>query len=88
MPLYLLELTMTTHVVVVADDEAHAYDVAEQNAKRAFDDDYSENPRISLNAEVRNASNLKHGWDGDCIPYGGDGSTRIRALLEPWKPGA
>lgn len=81
MPLYSLELTMTTHVVVVADDEAHAYDVAEQHAKRAFDDDYSVTPRISLNAEVHNASNLKHGWDGDCLPYGGDGKTKISALL-------
>ena len=80
MPIYSLELTMTTHVVVVADDEAHAYDVAEQNAKRAFDDDIA-TPRISLNAEVRNASNLKHGWDGDCLPYGGDGKTKISALL-------
>ena len=82
MPLYFLEVTMTTHVVVVADDEAHAYDVAEQNAKRAFDDDYMETPRISLNGKVSNASNLKHGWDGDCVPYGGDGNTRISKLLE------
>jgi hypothetical protein len=81
MPLYFLELTMTTHAVVVADDEAHAYDVAEQNAKRAFDDDCSATPRISLNAEVRNASTLKHGWDGDCLPYGGDGNTNISAML-------
>lgn len=82
MPLYSLELTMTTHAVVVADDEDHAYDVAEENAKRAFDDDYSATPRISINAEVSNASNLKHGWDGDCVPYGGDGNTKISKLLE------
>lgn len=87
MPLYTLAVTMTTHVVVVADDEGHAYDVAEESAKRAFDDDYSATPKISLNGEVSSVEQLKNGWDGGCIPYGGDGSTRIRALLEPWRPG-
>ena len=26
---------------------------------------------------------LDHGWDGECIPYGGDGNTRLGVILTP-----
>jgi len=28
---------------------------------------------------------LAHGWDGECIPYGGDGNTKLADLLVPNK---
>ena len=31
--------------------------------------------------EVVRVDQLEHGWDGECIPYGGDGNTRLGALL-------
>ena len=77
MKAYMVEIT--THAVVMADDEAHAYDVAENYKRDAFHDD--PNPRIGIWGEVVRVDQLKHGWDGECIPYGGDGNTRLGALL-------
>ena len=77
MKAYMVEIT--THAVVMADDEAHAYDVAENYKCDAFHDD--PNPRIEIWGEVVRVDQLEHGWDGECIPYGGDGNTRLGALL-------
>lgn len=78
MKAYMVEIT--THAVVMADDEAHAYDVAENYKRDAFHDD--PNPRIEICGEVvARVDQLEHGWDGECIPYGGDGNTRLGALL-------
>lgn len=30
---------------------------------------------------VRSEAHLRDGWDGMCLPYGGDGNTRIKDLL-------
>lgn len=77
MKAYMVEIT--THAVVMADDEAHAYTVAENYKRDAFHDD--PNPRIEIESEVVRIEQLDHGWDGECIPYGGDGNTRLDALL-------
>lgn len=78
MKAYMVEIT--THAVVMANDEAHAYDVAENYKRDAFHDD--PNPRIEICGEVvARVDQLEHGWDGECIPYGGDGNTRLGALL-------
>ena len=79
MKAYMVEIT--THAVVMADDEAHAYVVAERYKRDAFHDD--QNPRIEIEGEVAHVEQLDHGWDGECIPYGGDGNTRLSALLTP-----
>ena len=77
MKAYMVEIT--THAVVMADNEAHAYVVAESYKRDAFHDD--PNPRIEIEGEVAHVEQLDHGWDGECIPYGGDGNTRLSALL-------
>lgn len=76
---YLVEIT--TFAVVMAHDESHAYKVADLYKRDAFADD--PNPRIEVDCEVKSANDFAHGWDEECIPYGGDGSTRLRALLPP-----
>lgn len=70
---------ITTHAVVMAEDEAHAYVVAGIHKHEALDDDL--NPRIEIEGEVAHVEQLNHGWDGECIPYGGDGNTLLSALL-------
>ena len=77
MKAYMVEIT--THAVVMADDEAHAYAVAETYKRDALHDDLD--PRIEIEGEVAHVEQLGHGWDGECIPYGGDGNTRLSALL-------
>lgn len=77
MKLYQIEIT--TIAVIAAYDEASALDIAESDARSIFSDDC--NPRIELDREVTCLADLRHGWDGGCIPYGGDGKTRLKAML-------
>lgn len=82
MPIYNVEVTMETTMVVVADDEDHARQVAAENARDAFDCDRPE-PDVRVRGEVTSEKHLRNGWDGDCLPYGGDGETRLRDLVTP-----
>lgn len=75
----LFQVKISTIAIVAAKDADHAYEVAEAFRHEAFSDDA--NPRIEVDCEVKSVANLRHGWDGECIPYGGDGNTRIGALL-------
>ncbi len=77
MKLYMVEIT--THAVVIADDEDHAREVARDCRREAFSDDID--PQIEVGREVSKLHELEAGWDGECIPYGGDGNTRINAIL-------
>jgi len=56
--------------VVIADDEASAKEKAKVYAEQAFAD----TPDIYISTDVEYGVSAK-GWDGLCIPYGGDGST-------------
>lgn len=75
----LFQFELTTIVVIAAEDQAHALQIAESGAAEFFADDIS--PRIELDGEVTSLDQLRHGWDGECIPYGGDGRTRLDDLL-------
>jgi hypothetical protein len=84
MPIFNVTATMETTLVVIADDENHAWEVAQEHTRRAFDD--ADEPALtSVIGEVRNEEHLRNGWDGNCVPYGGDGNTRLKELLTPNK---
>ncbi len=38
-------------------------------------------PSLHVTGDVTQERHLRDGWDGQCIPYGGDGNTKISALL-------
>lgn len=76
---YMVEIT--TYGVVMAEDEAHAREVAEIYKTEMVGDDWS--PRIEVDGAVVEVDDLAHGWDGECIPYGGDGCTRLGKLIPP-----
>ncbi|WP_418648851.1 hypothetical protein ACNQFN_11325 [Thauera butanivorans] len=80
MPIFNVVATKTTRMVVVAEDEDHAWQVAQEHARQAFDD-ANEPTDIHVSGEVRRLRHLRDGWDGDCVPYGGDRNTRLRDLL-------
>ena len=82
MPLYNVKVTMKTLMVVVADDEDHARQVAREEARDAFDNDRPE-PEIDVRGEVTRDKDLRDGWTEQCVPYGGYGNTRISQLLTP-----
>lgn len=72
-------VTLEVVAVVMAEDETHAYEVAGQKKRDIFyDADY---PDIMVGDEIATASDMRDGWDLDCIPYGGDGNTRIGEYL-------
>ncbi|MGD9671683.1 MAG: hypothetical protein AB7U75_21995 [Hyphomicrobiaceae bacterium] len=79
MAFYMVEIT--TYAVVMADDESHAHSVADDFKREICSDDW--NPRIEVDGAVVKVEDLRHGWDGECIPYGGDGNTTLAALLVP-----
>ena len=82
MTIYNVRVTFETTMVVIAGDEDEAYAVAVENAKRALDDEGTA-PDADVRGEVTSEKHLRDGWDDNCIPYGGDGNTRLRALLTP-----
>lgn len=76
---YMVEIR--TYGVVMAEDETHARSVADDYKRDIFRDDC--NPYVEVDGAVENVEALEHGWDGDCIPYGGDGNTRLSELMTP-----
>lgn len=68
-----------TVAVVMAVDSSHAYAVARQNVRDAVRD---ADPEIRVLSDAKSEADLnRHGWDGMCIPYGGDGNTRLSEIF-------
>ena len=69
----LYTITVEFDYVVVAESEDEAKKLARQNVKQALNDldfrdlEYAVEPGVHA-----------YGWDGECIPYGGDGNTRTK----------
>ena len=81
MPIYNVQVVFRTTMVVEAEDEDDAEYVASRNALN----DLHENgvdPSVSVRGEITRISQLRDGWDGACVPYGGDGNTRLSDLLK------
>ncbi|MEN4917540.1 hypothetical protein ABE485_02625 [Achromobacter spanius] len=82
MPLYRVNTLLDLDMVVEADNEDEAWDVAREDWKEAASD-CRKDVQIYVVGEIKLTDKLPPGWDKDCIPYGGDGNTRIRDLLPP-----
>lgn len=80
MPLYNVELTINCTMVVQAEDAGDAHDIAYDNWKDGLSD-ADPSPQLQVTGEVTHEKHLRDGWDGMCLPYGGDGKTRISSLL-------
>lgn len=63
--------------VVVADDAHDAYLVGRDYMRDAL----SDMPREDVDMDVHEGVHA-YGWDGACIPYGGDGNTRTSEYLK------
>ena len=77
----IFKVWMATYAVVAAEDEANAYEVASRNARSVFADAGA--PHIDVMGEAKTLQDLDYGWDGGCLPYGGDGKTPLSKLLPP-----
>lgn len=82
MPIYNVEVTFRSTMVVVADDEDDARSVARADAFNSLRD-ADERPDVNVRGEVTSEEDLRDGWDGDCLPYGDDRNTCLRDLLTP-----
>ena len=72
-------VNVTTVAVVMAKDEHHAKQVTRECHSEICEED--PHPEIVVGEEVLVPNGMPHLWDGDCIPYGGDGNTRLSELL-------
>lgn len=80
---YLIEYTL--HAVVMADDTADAHRVAADKCRDVLYDTGSSDVETFVHGEVKQAADLAGAWDLQCIPYNGDGNTRLEALITPEK---
>jgi hypothetical protein len=75
---YAVEVSFT--MIVMAESDAHAESIAQSDAYEAWGDspaiDYMSQGEVASMAEL-----CRHGWDGACLPYGGDGETRLSDIL-------
>ena len=69
----LYTVTVSFDYVVVAEDEADAELVGRGYIRDAL----SDLGQWDVDLDVRPGASA-HGWDGECIPYGGDGITRTK----------
>lgn len=76
MKLYVVEITVRT--VVQAEDEIDAILVTEENWSEIASDS---RPDVDVSREVLEQRHLPSGWDLGCLPYGGDGNTRMSEII-------
>ena len=76
MPVYSVDLSTT--VVVQAVDAVDAFRKAMREQRTICTEG---DMTIDVGAEIRSLSELTSMWDGECLPYGGDGNTRLKDLL-------
>ncbi len=76
----IFEVRIALYAVVAAEDESHAREVARRNASSILGDDGD--PYIDVLREAKTIQDLGHGWNGECLPYGGDGQTTLSKLLK------
>lgn len=80
----LFAVELRTVAIVQALDEYNAYAVARAEQREICGDVELD---IDLLGEVNSESDVvSYGWDSRCLPYGGDGETRLSELLS--KPAA
>lgn len=75
---YAVEVSFT--MIVMAEDEGDAYQCARECGSEAWGDTYD--PKFEVCEDMKTEADLKrYKWDGQCIPYGGDGNTRLSDIL-------
>ena len=75
---YAVEVSFT--MIVMAENDDEAYTVAFDESDDAWRDTYAKDHTVL--GLVRSEDELKrHGWDGMCIPYGGDGDARLKDIF-------
>jgi hypothetical protein len=82
MAIYNVQVKLDMVMVVEAGDEDQAKYLARQDWAQAVRD-ADVRPTVQVTGDVTKLNHLRDGWCGECIPYGGDGNTRLKELLTP-----
>ena len=75
MPIYEVEISQI--ILVEAGSEGEATSVATESIP---DLDWQEYDTNTLN-EIKSLDDIHYSWNGECIPYGGDGNTVLKDIL-------
>lgn len=76
---YFVELRV--NAVVMAESVIDAMAVAECEARDIVSDcDMDAEDAVEVKS-LEHLARLDHKWDGECIPYNGDGNTRLKDIL-------
>lgn len=81
MTIYNVDIIFEKTIVVVANDEDEAEEIAREEALNALYEDMDGPTSVDVRGEVRTKRDLRDGWDEVCVPYGLDGNTRLRDIL-------
>lgn len=82
MALYFALVSLDIPVVIEAEDENHAWEIARDDIRIILENENLDRlVKAHVVREVSKAEELPKDWDGRCIPYGGDGNTRIAEIL-------
>ncbi|MEX3933333.1 hypothetical protein AB4Y32_16270 [Paraburkholderia phymatum] len=80
---YAVEVSFT--MIVMADNEVDAQEVAEDNSHEAWRDTFDQ--KHCVLGPVTDERQLNaHGWSLNDIPWGGDGETSLRTILAELPP--
>lgn len=85
---YAVELAVIAIVQVNDDQDGFDAEAVADKVRSDIFRDCGEPVTLAVD-RIRSLKDLQPlGWDGECLPYGGDGNTRLRELLpaEPPKP--
>lgn len=81
MKLFTVDLTITTVVMAACEEDAHG--AAMDNL---YDIMHDNDPDVDVVGEITGLDRLPGNWDGDCLPYGGDGDIPLKDLLPETAP--
>ena len=74
----IFKVRVATDLVVEAASPEEAKCVARMSVLESYSSDFA----VDFLAEVTELEALPAKWDGMCLPYNGDGKTRLRDLLK------
>jgi hypothetical protein len=79
---YAVEVSFT--MIVMAEDQEHARNIADSTKREAIYDE--PNPDLNVSGPITDVRQLRGGWTGDCVPYGGDGETTLADIIAELNP--
>ena len=72
-------VNIQTQAIVMAEDADHAEDEARSRLRDIISDADPDVEALGVAASEQDL--IEAGWNGECIPYNGDGDTRLKDII-------